>query len=191
MTPKLYKAAEVCEMTQLQPYVLRSWEKEFPGIGVQKTADGPRLYRQADIDQVLRIRQLVFGEGLTLAGARRRMETDPGSIAITPLSIPSHQSHAPEPEGDDDRLQPVDGYDELRARLASVREGLQGILDLLSGEVKPPVEAPALIVEEDYRLEAPPRAADTAPRVRTLTARRETEKSKKPAAVAKKKRASA
>src|ERR687895_2259016 len=74
MTPKLYKAADVCDMTQLQPYVLRSWEKEFPGIGVQKSPDSPRLYRQSDIDQVRRIKQLVFGEGLTLAGARRRLE---------------------------------------------------------------------------------------------------------------------
>src|SRR6187549_4074605 len=73
MTPKLFKAADVCEMAQLQSYVLRSWEKEFPGIGVQK-ADGQRLYRQSDIDQVLRIKQLVFAEGLTLSGARRRIE---------------------------------------------------------------------------------------------------------------------
>ncbi len=74
MTPKLYKAADVCELTGLQPYVLRSWEKEFPGIGVQKSDDTPRLYRQSDLDQVLRIKQLVFGEGLTLAGARRKIE---------------------------------------------------------------------------------------------------------------------
>src|SRR5688572_22802174 len=74
MTPKLYKAADVCDMTQLQPYVLRSWEKEFPGIGVQKSQDSPRLYRQSDVEQVLRIKQLVFGEGLTLSGARRRLE---------------------------------------------------------------------------------------------------------------------
>ena len=74
MTPKLFKAADVCEMAQLQPYVLRSWEKEFPGIGVQKSPESPRLYRQSDVEQVLRIKQLVFGEGLTLSGARRRLE---------------------------------------------------------------------------------------------------------------------
>src|SRR5215207_11764486 len=74
MTPKLFKAADVCEMAEVQSYVLRSWEKEFPGIGVQKSPDSPRLYRQSDVDQVLRIKQLVFGEGLTLAGARRRLE---------------------------------------------------------------------------------------------------------------------
>ena len=52
MTPKLFRAADVCEMAQLQPYVLRSWEKEFPGIGVQKSPESPRLYRQSDIEQV-------------------------------------------------------------------------------------------------------------------------------------------
>jgi DNA-binding transcriptional MerR regulator len=191
MPPKLYKATDVCDMTQLQPYVLRSWEKEFPGIGVQ-AADGPRLYRQSDIDQVLRIKQLVFGEGLTLSGARRRLEADPSAIVTPPLSIPSHQPDVPEPEADDDRLQPVDGYDELRVRLASVREGLQGILDLLSREQKPPADTPGPMVEEDYRLEASPLAADDTRRnVRKLTTRRAPEKPKKPAAVAKKKRASA
>ena len=68
MTPKLFRAVDVCELAQVQPYVLRSWEKEFPGIGVQKDDDSPRLYRQSDVDQVLRIKQLVFSEGLTLAG---------------------------------------------------------------------------------------------------------------------------
>ena len=73
MAPKLYRAQEVCDLAQVQPYVLRSWEKEFPGIGVSK-ADGQRLYRQSDVEQVLRIKQLVFTEGLTLSGARRRIE---------------------------------------------------------------------------------------------------------------------
>src|SRR5262245_10008971 len=74
LTPKLFKAADVCEIAQVQSYVLRSWEKEFPGIGVQKSPEAPRFYRQSDVDQVLRIKQLVFGEGLTVAGARRRLE---------------------------------------------------------------------------------------------------------------------
>ncbi len=74
MTPNCSGRSDVCELAQLQPYVLRSWEKEFPGIWVQKDARGAASYRQADVDQVLRIKQLVFGEGLTLAGARRRLE---------------------------------------------------------------------------------------------------------------------
>src|SRR4029079_6451708 len=84
MAPKMYKAAEVCEVAQLQLFVLRSWEKEFPRIGVQKSADSPRLYRQSDVDQVLRIKQLVFQEGLTLSGARHRLEeAEPQSPSAT------------------------------------------------------------------------------------------------------------
>ena len=69
----LFKAAEVCEIASVQPYVLRSWESEFPDLGVARTAGGPRVYRRADLERVLRIKQLVFGEGLTLAGARFSM----------------------------------------------------------------------------------------------------------------------
>ena len=119
MTPKLYKAGEVCEATGLQPYVLRSWEKEFPGIGVQKSPETPRLYRQSDVDQVLRIKQLVFGEGLTLAGARRRLEE----------TSPQAASEARDAEIAEvlDTL----GAD-ARQRIALVRSGLKSILDVLA-----------------------------------------------------------
>ena len=123
MPPKLYKAADVCESTGLQPYVLRSWEKEFPGIGVQKSSDSQRFYRQADIEHVLRIKQLVFGEGLTLAGARRRLET----------------SSPPADAGEAEAAEMSEVLDTLgadaHARIVHVRSGLRSILDVLS---KPP-----------------------------------------------------
>jgi DNA-binding transcriptional MerR regulator len=127
VTPKLYKAADVCEIAGLQPYVLRSWEKEFPGIGVQKSPESTRLYRQADVDQVLRIKQLVFGEGLTLAGARRRLESAPAQ--------PSKSGGGVEMAEVLDTL----GAD-ARARIAHVRSGLRSILDVLS---KTPGASPA------------------------------------------------
>src|SRR5918993_3915840 len=79
-----FKAAEVCELAKVQPYVLRSWESEFPDLGVAKTPGGPRVYRRADVERVLRIRHLVFGEGLTLAGVRRRLESE---AAVTPKAV--------------------------------------------------------------------------------------------------------
>jgi len=110
MTQKWFKAADVCEMAELQPYVLRSWEKEFPGIGVQKSPESPRLYRQSDVEQVLKIKQLVFGEGLTLSGARRRMEE-----SGTP------QSGA----ADKDVAEVLDALaSDARTRIANVRDGL-------------------------------------------------------------------
>jgi DNA-binding transcriptional MerR regulator len=135
MAPKLYKAADVCDMAQLQPYVLRSWEKEFPGIGVQKSADSPRLYRQSDVDQVLRIKQLVFGEGLTLAGARRRLEEASGPAAVT----------------DDEVAEVLEALaSDARTRIAHVRDGLRSILKVLSS-------APGtVVVVDDFQLDPPP-----------------------------------
>src|SRR5688572_31931112 len=82
---ELFKAADVCEVVQVQPYVLRSWEAEFPQIGQAPAGGGARLYRRADIELVLRIKQLVFEEGLTLSGARRRLEED--GDRSTPVSV--------------------------------------------------------------------------------------------------------
>jgi DNA-binding transcriptional MerR regulator len=117
MAPKLYKAAEVCEVAQLQPFVLKSWEKEFPRIGVQKAPDSVRLYRQSDLDQVLRIKDLVFREGLTLAGARRRLEED----APVPMTTDEEVEEVLEALASD-----------ARTRIAHVRDGLRSILRVLS-----------------------------------------------------------
>jgi DNA-binding transcriptional MerR regulator len=118
VTLRLYKAADVCEATGLQPYVLRSWEKEFPGIGVQKTPDAPRVYRESDIGWVRRIKELVFGEGLTLAGARRRLE---------------HSLPRPAAESPSQMDTVVHTFDaDARTRIDIVRTGLRSILDVLS-----------------------------------------------------------
>jgi DNA-binding transcriptional MerR regulator len=118
MTPKLFRAQEVCDLAQVQPYVLRSWEKEFPGIGVQKSDDSPRLYRQADVDQVLLIKRLVFNEGLTLSGARRRLEESAPRTAA---------------EVDHEVAEVLDALaSDARTRIAYVRDGLRSILQLLS-----------------------------------------------------------
>ena len=55
----LFKATEVCDLVKVQLYVLRSWEAEFPALGVAKTAGTPRMYRRADVEQVARIKHLL------------------------------------------------------------------------------------------------------------------------------------
>ena len=69
----LFRQPEVCEIARIQAYVLRSWEAEFPDLGVAKTEGGPRVYRRVDVERVLRLKHLLFVEGLTLAGARRKI----------------------------------------------------------------------------------------------------------------------
>jgi DNA-binding transcriptional MerR regulator len=110
-----FKAAEVCEVAEVQPYMLRSWESEFPRLGKAPAGGGPRVYRQADIEMVLRIKSLVFGEGLTLAGARRRLE-EMAEPEAPPLVIPRS-----------------DGLGEhAKERVRSVRDGLRDLLHMLS-----------------------------------------------------------
>lgn len=113
-----FKASDVCEIAQLQPYILRTWETEFPGLGQVPEGGGPRIYRRADVELVLRIRQLVFNDGLTLAGARRRLEEE----AEPPSSAASFAV--------DDVLD-----DLAKSRLRGIREGLAEILELLSRNV--------------------------------------------------------
>ena len=117
---ELFKAAQVCEVVQVQPYVLRSWEAEFPQIGQEPAGGGPRQYRRADVELVLRIKQLVFDEGLTLSGARRRLseddETGDGETRDTAAA---------------ELVSDVLG-DHMRDRLRHVKTGLQSILQLLA-----------------------------------------------------------
>ena len=107
----LFKAAEVCDLVKVQPYVLRSWEAEFPALGVSKAAGGPRIYRRADVEQVMRIKHLLLVEGLTLAGARRKLEEDSTPVAAdVPVIDELIGRHA-------------------RERLTEVKRGLRSILD--------------------------------------------------------------
>ena len=63
-----FKIGEVCEITDTQPYVLRYWESEFPALAPAKNSSGQRIYRRRDIETVLRIKQLLYEEGFTIAG---------------------------------------------------------------------------------------------------------------------------
>jgi DNA-binding transcriptional MerR regulator len=71
---KLYKIGEVCRIADVQPYVLRYWETEFPALAPNKSGGGQRLYTQREIDVILRIKQLLYTEGFTIAGAKKKLE---------------------------------------------------------------------------------------------------------------------
>jgi DNA-binding transcriptional MerR regulator len=73
---RLYKIGEVCKMAEVQPYVLRYWETEFPPLAPNKSGGGQRLYTRREIDIILRIKQLLYSEGFTIAGAKKKLDVE-------------------------------------------------------------------------------------------------------------------
>src|ERR1700757_3229042 len=104
---RLYKIGEVCRIADVQPYVLRYWETEFPALAPNKSGGGQRLYSQREIDIILRIKQLLYSEGFTIAGAKKQLEREDDSSPAAPAQK------------------------DLTKALGEVRKDLRAILDLL------------------------------------------------------------
>lgn len=73
-----YPIREVAQITGVEPYVLRFWEKEFPAIQPPKGGTGHRRYRRKDIETILEIKRLLYDQGFTIAGARTQLRKGAG-----------------------------------------------------------------------------------------------------------------
>lgn len=71
-----FKIGEVCELVDVQAHVLRYWETEFPQLAPQKNRSGQRSYRRRDVEISLRIKELLYEELYTIAGARKRLQNE-------------------------------------------------------------------------------------------------------------------
>jgi DNA-binding transcriptional MerR regulator len=108
---KLYfRIGEVAKLCRLPAYVLRFWETEFPQLKPVKSSTGQRMYRQRDVENVLRIKTLLYDEGFTIAGARQHLKAE--------LKPAQRQDGLPFPK-------------QRSADLKKVRQGLQEILGIL------------------------------------------------------------
>jgi DNA-binding transcriptional MerR regulator len=68
-----YRIGEVSRLTGLEPYVLRYWETEFPQLKPDKGRSGQRLYKKKDLDHIFQIKHLLYREGYTISGARKKL----------------------------------------------------------------------------------------------------------------------
>lgn len=75
-----YSISEVAEMTDVKPYVLRFWEKEFPLLRPKKNRGGNRTYQKREIQLVNRIKTLLYEEGYTIEGARQKLQETSSEI---------------------------------------------------------------------------------------------------------------
>jgi len=121
-----YKIGEVCEILGVEAHVLRYWESEFPSLSPPKNKAGQRTYRPKDIELLLEIRALLYEEGFTIAGARKRLS-----------ARAQRETASAPPEGADRSGQGKAKSPQVKTRsrrLNQVREELENILTLLRGE---------------------------------------------------------
>ena len=69
-----YKIGEACKALGIQPYVLRYWETEFPALTPSKSRSGQRVYSEKELEIIRRIKELLYEEGYTIAGAKKKLE---------------------------------------------------------------------------------------------------------------------
>ncbi len=93
---KLYfKIGEVCDLVGVQAHVLRYWETEFPQLSPQKNRSGQRSYRRRDVEISLRIKELLYDDMYTIAGARKKLQNElrePPKLKIVHSEAKSQQS---------------------------------------------------------------------------------------------------
>jgi DNA-binding transcriptional MerR regulator len=70
-----FRIGEVAELVGVEPHVLRYWEREFRSVRPAKSAKGQRVYSRRDVESLMRVRDLLYREGFTIAGARKKLRS--------------------------------------------------------------------------------------------------------------------
>ena len=107
-----YRIGEVSEIVGVEPHVLRYWETEFRSIRPQKSRKGQRIYSRRDVDKLLKVKELLYSHGFTIAGARKRLREG---------GAEPQQAVAPPPEVKRPGAQ-------LRAALGEIRRDIVALL---------------------------------------------------------------
>lgn len=119
-----YKIGEACRLLDIQPYVLRYWETEFPELAPGKSKSGQRVYSEKELGLIRRIKELLYDEGFTIAGAKKRLEAEveAGGPEVAPLvQSPAAASGAGELDTREaERIEHLER--EIRAALNEARE---------------------------------------------------------------------
>jgi DNA-binding transcriptional MerR regulator len=111
-----FRIGEVARLCSLPTYVLRFWETEFPQLKPNKSNTGQRLYRRKDVENIVRVKKLLYDEGYTISGARQFLKTE-SKRDRSQTALPF--------------LQPAVGQ---TSDLRSIRQGLNEVLGILTAK---------------------------------------------------------
>ena len=132
-----FKIGDVARICAVEPYVLRFWETQFPGLKPNKSGTGQRLYRRREVELALEIKRLVHGEGYTLSGARQALEINHRRVETKPAAAPESSPKSNQASRRDDSFS---------ATVGNVRSELREILSLLSShQPRPPRQRARLL----------------------------------------------
>jgi DNA-binding transcriptional MerR regulator len=84
-----FRIGEVSQLVGVEPYVLRYWESEFPGLAPKKSSSGQRMFRRKDVEMLLNIKHLLYNEKFTIEGARKALRA--GKVVVEKSSEPATQ----------------------------------------------------------------------------------------------------
>lgn len=115
-----YRIGEVSQIVGVEPHVLRYWETEFRSIRPQKSRKGQRIYSRRDVDRLLKVKDLLYTHGFTIAGARKRLrEGGPEPEAARPAPAPEVAAALPS---------------RARGALVELRDEIRRLLSELDGD---------------------------------------------------------
>jgi DNA-binding transcriptional MerR regulator len=77
---KYYSISEAASLTKVKPHVLRYWETQFKMLKPRKNKAGNRMYQKRDLKLVMLIKQMLYDDGLTIAGAKKKLTDERDSI---------------------------------------------------------------------------------------------------------------
>ncbi|HEY0510384.1 MAG TPA: MerR family transcriptional regulator [Thermoanaerobaculia bacterium] len=144
-----YKIGEACKALGIQPYVLRYWETEFPALTPSKSRSGQRVYSEKEMEIIRRIKELLYDEGYTIAGAKKKLEAElasgslgeperdePEADAPAQASLPAVSEEAPPeplaPEPAASSALDTEGAERVQRLLSGIEEALQEAREILT-----------------------------------------------------------
>ena len=156
-----YKIGEACKALGIQPYVLRYWETEFPALTPSKSRSGQRVYSEKELEIIRRIKTLLYDEGYTIAGAKKKLEGElasgslgepegpegeepeeereltpeppaPKAAPAAPAKPPRSRAAAPAPAPEAPSGVDTDGGERVQRLLSGIEEALQEAREILT-----------------------------------------------------------
>jgi len=128
LPPKLFfRIGEVAGLVGVEPHVLRYWEREFRSIRPTKSAKGQRVYSRKDVENLLRVRDLLYRDGFTIAGAKKKLQVQvpvAGAAVVVEEEEEEAREEAPS--------QRASGDDRVREKLSALRAEVEAFLEELS-----------------------------------------------------------